>query len=290
VILAKTRITITPAEYRLLSPGLECLANGLASAKLGSFPHRHPYHGVDFLASAVYEKKAFDLDMAERIVSTRGALHGLKASRKVRFDSFQFAVAAMALRVARKLCQKQSGVYPATEAKVLGAKIERFRKRARREGIGQFGKVAYSGLAFQWTAFVQWVRYNLLHFAPPSRVGYPTMKLWKQQRTQLEKMIVDSVAERFRGPLTPPQLSRMTLLAKESFRRGRESIGLRVLLESGGVGRELLFGFVEPRVVLAYLPGSVKPPWLLQTEAGEKFNAYLESKRNGTWVPRHKEV
>ena len=34
--LPTQRLTITPTEYRLLKPGLEVLANGLATAKLRS--------------------------------------------------------------------------------------------------------------------------------------------------------------------------------------------------------------------------------------------------------------
>jgi hypothetical protein len=36
--LPTQRLTITPTEYRLLRPGLEVLANGLATAKLGATP------------------------------------------------------------------------------------------------------------------------------------------------------------------------------------------------------------------------------------------------------------
>jgi hypothetical protein len=52
--LPTQRLTITPTEYRLIKPGLEVLVNGLTAAKFGLFPHRHPYHNIDLIASAIY--------------------------------------------------------------------------------------------------------------------------------------------------------------------------------------------------------------------------------------------
>ena len=74
----KQRITIALAEYLLLKPGLDVLANGLAGAKLESFPHRHPFDRIDFVASDVYRNKAYDDQMAARVV-TRGDEAGAAA-------------------------------------------------------------------------------------------------------------------------------------------------------------------------------------------------------------------
>jgi hypothetical protein len=67
------RLTITPEEYRLLGPGLDVMANGLASAKLGAFPHRHPYHRIDYVATDIYR-------------GLREKLWELSQSRKIRLD------------------------------------------------------------------------------------------------------------------------------------------------------------------------------------------------------------
>jgi hypothetical protein len=72
--LPTQRLTITPAENRLLKPGLDVLANGLAGAKAGHFPHRHPWHLIDWVTSDVYRGQAYDHEMAARIIRVRGKL------------------------------------------------------------------------------------------------------------------------------------------------------------------------------------------------------------------------
>jgi hypothetical protein len=76
------RLTITPAEYKLLKPGLDVLANGLADAKAGHFPHRHPWHLIDWVASDVYGSQAYDDEMAVRVTRVRRKLWDLNQSRK----------------------------------------------------------------------------------------------------------------------------------------------------------------------------------------------------------------
>src|SRR5258705_13743296 len=52
--LPTQRLSITPTEYLPLKPGLDVLANGLANAKAGHFPHRDPWDRIDYVASDVY--------------------------------------------------------------------------------------------------------------------------------------------------------------------------------------------------------------------------------------------
>jgi hypothetical protein len=103
--LPTQRLTITPTEYLLLKPGLDILANGLASAKLGAFPHRHHWHGIDYVASDVYRGQEFDAEMSTLIITVRGRLWDLTRSRKVYLDAFELSALALAVRLskARKL-------------------------------------------------------------------------------------------------------------------------------------------------------------------------------------------
>ena len=72
--LPTQRLTITSTECLLLKPGLDVLANGLASAKLGAFPHRHHSHGIDYVASDVHRDQEFDAEMSTLIITVRGKL------------------------------------------------------------------------------------------------------------------------------------------------------------------------------------------------------------------------
>jgi hypothetical protein len=122
--LPTQRLTITPTEYGLLTPGLEVLANGLAAANLRAFPHRHPYHNIDLIASAIYRNQAYSADMAAKMISVRGKVWGLTQSRKIRLDPFELAATAFALRLWKS--HKSVGDFKALseEIKLLEAKIE----------------------------------------------------------------------------------------------------------------------------------------------------------------------
>jgi hypothetical protein len=87
--LPAQRLTITLAEYRFLKPGLNVLAKALATAKEGHFPHRHPWHLIDNVASDVFRNQAFDDEMASRILRVRGKLWDMTQSRKVYVDAFE---------------------------------------------------------------------------------------------------------------------------------------------------------------------------------------------------------
>jgi hypothetical protein len=130
--LPTQRLTITPSEYRLLKPGLEVLANGLATAKLGGFPRRHPYHNVDFMASAIYRHKAYSAEMADSVISVHRKVCGLTAARKIRFDPFELAATAFAWRLWKGHKPAGDSEVSTEEIKLLQAKIETYRKRAKR--------------------------------------------------------------------------------------------------------------------------------------------------------------
>jgi hypothetical protein len=81
----KVRLRINPAEAVLLLPGLNTVACGLATAKLGAFPHRHPYDRVDLVASGIYVDRAYDDEMAGRFLDLRNKVRDIPQSRKIRF-------------------------------------------------------------------------------------------------------------------------------------------------------------------------------------------------------------
>jgi hypothetical protein len=95
-------ITLNKTELKLIRAGLDLIYSRLAGADAGFFPHCHPLNRINFQASAVYEKQAYDKEMADRIVALSRKLAATPSPRKVRLDAFEAAAAALALRVTGK--------------------------------------------------------------------------------------------------------------------------------------------------------------------------------------------
>jgi hypothetical protein len=141
--LSKIRLTITPAEYQLIKPGLDVIANGFADIKGGHFPHRHPWHNIDFVASNVYVHRAFDEAMATRVMDVRRKLWNLPQSKKFRFDPFDLAAIAFALRLWKAHKPSSATVAMFAAVKALQARVEILRRRARRAAIAKQDRAVY---------------------------------------------------------------------------------------------------------------------------------------------------
>jgi len=139
--LPSLRLTVTPTEYLLLKPGLDVLANGLASAKLGAFPRRHHWHGIDYLVSNVYKDQEFDAEMSTLITTVRGKLWDLTRSRKIWIDVFELAALALAVRLSRAQKLVDGSELVSSEIRLLQAKIEIYRKRAKRAATTRIGRI-----------------------------------------------------------------------------------------------------------------------------------------------------
>jgi hypothetical protein len=275
--LPTQRLTITRTEYRLLKPGLDVLANGLATAKLGRFPRRHPYHNIDFIASAVYRNQAYSAEMAAKIISVHGKIWELTQSRKIRLDPFELAVAAFALRLWKSHKTAGDSEASADEIKLLEAKIETYRKRSKRAAIAMAGKDSYQVSAECWKSFVAWCRYHLLYFKLPNRGQPLTATLWREQRLQITELINKVLAERFFEVPSEAAMARVVTLITCSLRRCRHSVGLRELLRSPQKHNDFLFGFVEKRVELNRLPGAPIPDWEAVSIRADRFREFQQN-------------
>ncbi len=278
--LPTQRLTITPTEYSLLKSGLDVLANGLASANDGHFPHRHPWHLIDRVASDVYRGRAYDDEMAARIISVRGKLWDLIQSRKVRINAFELTVLALALRLskARNLVDAAQSI--SMEIRLLQFKIELYRKRAKRAAISKIGRVAYQSAAQRWRRFVAWLRYNTLYLRIPKRGEAWRATLWREQRLQITELINKVLTERFFEVPSEAAMAKVVTLITCSLRRCRHSVGLRELLRCPQEYTDFLFGFVEKRVELKRLPGAPVPEWQAISDRADKFRE-LQSKSCG---------
>ncbi len=257
--LPTVRLTITPAEYFLLKPGLDLLANGLAGAAEGLFPHRHPWHRIDLQASDVYRDQAFNPGMAARIVSVRRKLWDLTKSRKVRLDAFEIAAAILALRLLKRSRPASEAPAEPEELKSLGKKLETYRNRAKRAAIAEVGKATHEAVSGTWVRFVAWCRYNLLQFSV-RRKRHPYLRmLWLEQRTQLEKLITGTLQSRCYALPPDRSVEGLAKLMKESVRRGRAPMTLRELLGGDPRGGDFVFDFINRRVELRALTRGSSP-------------------------------
>jgi hypothetical protein len=273
------RLTITPAEYKLLKPGLDVLANGLADAKAGHFPHRHPWHLIDWVASDVYGSQAYDDEMAVRVTRVRRKLWDLNQSRKIRIDAFELSALALALRLSRaqKLVDATQSI--STEIRLLQFKIELYRKRAKRSAIARIRRLEYQSSAERWRRFVAWLRYNTLYLRLPERGEARPATLWREQRRQLTELINKSLVERFFETPSDVEMVKIVTLATRSLRRGRHRVSLRELLRAPQAHNDFLAGFVERRVELKRLPGALVPEWQAVSDRADKFKEYQERNR-----------
>jgi hypothetical protein len=217
------RLTITPEEYRLLQPGLDVMTNGLASAKIGAFPHRHPYHRIDFVATDIYRDQVYDDEMAAKIMSLREKLRELLQSRKIRLDAFQLAAVGFAWRLWKAHRSAEPTQVKPGEIKLLQAKIEAYRKRAKRAAIMRAGKSEYEAASRRWKRFVAWSRYNLMYFKLPKRGQPLRANLWREQRQRLTEAISRVLTERSYEAPNRQEMARIVTLATTSLRRCRHS-------------------------------------------------------------------
>lgn len=131
--------------------------NAIASARAGQFPRLDPR--VQFpgcKGSPVYAQAESDETMAGYILTARNKLKWLNPSHQVRLNSFELAADAFALR----LVQREELALEDVLAKIpgLAAKLENYRKRAKRAAIKDIGPVAYKEQAKRWGRFLQWMR------------------------------------------------------------------------------------------------------------------------------------
>jgi hypothetical protein len=273
--LPTQRLTINTAEYLLLKPGLEVLANGLANARMGVFPHRHAFHNIDHAAADLYREQSYDVQMASRIIAVRAKLWELLKPRKVRLDTFEIAAAALALRLQKACnldCASEAGL---AERKQLASKLETYRKRTKRAAIAKLGAIEYKQAANRWKNFNAWLRFNLLQFKLPKRGAPWRAALWREQRRQLAEAIGLALEERLYEALDESSLKRVVTLLAASLRRSRHSHGLRQLLASPRDHADFMIRWVEKRVKPELGPTAPTPPWKAASDRAEKFQAFI---------------
>ena len=281
----KVRLTINPTEGLLLVPGFDTLANGLAGAKLEAFPHRHPYDRIDLIASAVHEDRAYDDEMATRVINLRGKLREIPQSRKIRVDFVDLDIAGLALRLWKAHKPSDTTVESSAAVNQSQKKIDRYRRRAVRGAIKREGKTSYQESAERWRRFVAWTRYHLLYFKYTKRWAPYRAKLWREQRQQLTVAIRAALRTRFFEAPGDVAMAKLVILLTRSLRRRRHPMSLLELLQTPQSHTDFLVAFVQKRVELKPLAGAPVPLWKALSDRGAIFSDYL--KRKAETGPTH---
>ena len=83
----KQRISISLIESGLILPGLEAIVNGIAGARLGSYP----FARLDFLihsqAKSIYKNQKFDEAIAAQLLALRNKLKNAPSRKKLRLGA-----------------------------------------------------------------------------------------------------------------------------------------------------------------------------------------------------------
>jgi hypothetical protein len=255
------RITINKDEYGALEPGLDLLANRLATARLGSFPNRHAWHRIDFLASNVYRDRAYDESTDQKVIEVRAKLLGLSSSRRIYVDFSDAAILAFALRQLRKTDQALSKAVSHDTVQALARKLEKYRKRAKRKAISAIGKQSYDDTATRWRSFSSWMQYNLLWSKVPRR-GTPFIKKsWRDKKVRMAELINVTVSERYDRVLTEAQVNRIRDLVIPSLRRGRHELTLNTVLAGSDAAKDFLVAFITKRLSLEKGTNAPRTRW-----------------------------
>jgi hypothetical protein len=255
------RITVTPAEYRVLKPGLDMLANGLADAQAGRFPHRHPWHRIDFVASDVYRDQAYDQAIADTIIKVRAKLWDLSCSRRIYVNFIESSILAFSARQLHKTIPAISKMDFRKIVRLLERKLELYRKRTKRKAISAHGKDAYDDAAANWRRFSKWMHYNLLYLKIPRRGTPHIRQSWRDKYAQMAELIKLTISERYDLVLTEAQVNRIRNLVVPSLRRGRHELTLNTVLSGSDVAKDFLIGFITKRIELNKGPGAPLNHW-----------------------------
>lgn len=282
----KLRVRISLAESLLLMPGLDAVVNGHAGAKhFDAYPHRHPYDGIDFVASAVHEDRAYDGEMAERFLALRNKVGEIPQSRKIRLNFVDLAIAGFALRLWKSHKPSDTPEESSTVVKRLQKKIERYRRRAVRSAIRKEGQASYQETAERWRRFVAWTRYHLLYFKYTKRWAPYRAERWREQRRQLTLAFATALTGRFFEVPSGVEMVRLVTLATRSLKRRRHPMSLLELLRAPQAHADFLVGFAMKRVALKHLPGAPLSWWQAASDRGEAFRAFLERRAKAALPP-----
>jgi hypothetical protein len=248
------RISLSARGRRQLLPGLEHILNGIGSFRyFGSTPNANPWEMIDFQRAAVHEDRAFNVQLADQVLHLRNQVRWRNKSGKFRFTTIDLSLLALALRVSRRL-----GKAPYSVSSPLEAKLEKFRKRAKRAAIARLGNQEYKESTLRWRHFLSWMRFYLLCFRWPYRRG--TDKLtWRYQREQLVVLIKKAISEISDVEVPDPTVIRLAALLKAELRRDRHEVTLTEMMRGGPDGMQVLRNFLLKRLDLYPLKPQAGP-------------------------------
>lgn len=254
------RFRLSKLEVLLIRVGLGRIAASYEIVtRTGGLPHDHfPFR---ILRPRNFDLGEFDLVIMQTTVRVSSLIDSIgDDGGRLRLDVFDLAACILAVRVSLKrvrhghaqpCCDDQ-----ATATKNLIAKLERYRKRAKRAFIADWDVTAYRETHSRWKKYVRWVRVHFL-YCGCGRPRFPNSRR-RYQLMLKEWMAIAREGLQFRGRPVPPdiELKRIVRLALADCRRGRTGFRPQDILHNHDLGGSYLADFIRDR----YRPCQIPAP------------------------------
>lgn len=248
----RVSIYLSPTESSLIRCGLGWILSTYAlHEKTGKFHPAHPRsinHGFDR-----GQFHAPFLETMQQVLKVCG--RNIQSGRTVRLSAVGLAACMLAVRICTRQV-RHAHQTPWLEdhrgaTKLLLAKLERYRKRAKRAFVQLYSQADFTEESGRWKRFVRWVRVRLLD-CPCDQSHFTTLR---RKAGLTPKQMQNSWIEGFRTDLpevglrVPPEeeLRNLVRRAIRSARRLQRSLGRLAMRHDRDIFRKRIWKFVTER-------------------------------------------
>jgi hypothetical protein len=175
-------------------------------------------------------------------------MDGRGASVRIRVTTFELCAGAIAVRQTLKAVRHRH--VPAFDdnhraaAKLVLARLEKFRRRARRLFESRRGVQEYAAAAKLWRNILQWVRSEFLWCKCRRSRGWTRLLRWR--RSVVDRCVAlaaDGLMRRSIHPPSPRELRRLVRRALRSARRRKTGLAIRSIITDPAAGADFLADF-----------------------------------------------
>jgi hypothetical protein len=242
-------VQLTPAESRLIHPGLALIA---ANLKLWRDNGELPFANPDLRTGSCIPGR-FDPAFGQLIAKLADQIALARHHRsRVGLTVFDYAVCALAVRTTSRWIV-HGHLRPwrrdhTRAAKRLLRKLENGRKKAKRRFIAEYGHSTFSSASRLWRQMLTFIRTHFLSCRCGTRVWAPGLRRYLRNIVA-EYCAIARVGLKESGVTPPPdaELHRLARLALAYIRRGRTDFGVKTLLDYPRFGSGFLAQFIVAR-------------------------------------------
>jgi hypothetical protein len=245
-------IRLSPPDIALIAEGLGWIA---ASHDLWKTKRELPFARPELRwLPRTFDRGQYNSELMQRLLEPMKLVLQIrdKGGRLYDLDPFQSAGLILAVRLVAQRVSHGHATAPtenlSRRAKRLIARLETYRKRAKRAFIRQHGAEVYQTKAREWQALVRWLRLYLL--------DCPCQRRRRIRATRFRRATVQTLFEWAKAELiarrekVPPdaELRKLVRLALRYVRRGRTGYGVQHLLKDRVFASAHLANFITLRL------------------------------------------